>query len=96
MEVLFEIGALAGLVAILAGVWVFLQTNLYLTLLRWLWSAILLVLGVYTGWRTIESMDFGAPVLHSFHWATVGYLLLTVLLWTFAWKVFRMDVKFED
>lgn len=93
---LFHVLQVIGFVAICGAVYVFAQTNLYLTLMRWLWSTVLLLAGAYTSWRMIVSIDFDAPVLLSIRWSTLGLLFLTAIFWFMAWAMFRTKVEYED
>lgn len=96
VELLIDILRILGIFVLFGGIWAFLQTNLYLTLYRWFWSAALFIAGAYALWRTIASIDFDAPVLLSFRWSTVGFLLLSVVLWFLAWAIFRAKLRYED
>jgi hypothetical protein len=96
MDLLIDILRIVGIFVLFGATWAFLQTNLYLTLYRWFWSAVLFIAGMYTFWRTIASIDFDAPVLLSFRWSTVGFLFLSVLLLFLAWAVFRVKMRYDE
>lgn len=91
-----QIAKVTGIILAFGSLWLFLQTNAYLTLLRWFWFFVFLFGGIYTSRRMIQTIDFDAPVLISFTWSTLGYLFLTLLLWFFAWAVFVTKERYVD
>ena len=93
-DILWKIGYL-----ILAGVGyivivLFANTNYFLYLLRWLWIVLFGIGGFVSLGFMIGTIDFHKPIFLSVYWSTFGYLVLAIVLWLLAIRLFLTEFKY--